>query len=509
LTGKYYDNSVPIQDFIKRAYLSKSSIPKVLIEKGFVVDIYPHIHQSIYFDKKVLSNIIGRENRPDVSGLLFLFDSALFRVAPHFIKRYILNDYEWMLKQLNVESKSMTSKREKSGKIFSDEALKKLKDLRFINDMVLYSRAESDTQVFKFYHLEGLHVPYSINEDLKFEKLEKTRINALRSSKGIIKYTKIFLEKLKELGIYDSSLIFIIADHGGYTDVASLNDEKPAKKSNALPLVLVKPIGEEGGLKITDAPVMLSDIPKTTFSLLGIDSGKTKGKNMFDIDDLEKRERKFYYFLTSNWNNDYVSDMREFIVDGHGWFERSWKKTKKTLSPVINYDPAERFHEVATSKNKYLREPEIYSDDFFSEPNASVVIHGWGKAATNVLEMRFSGQDPEEDDHIGITLPVEKLAKGHNYKASVEVYDSYPGSFPNRFEQRVFLGDKLIFKHDPAGADKFTGWNKVEHVFKAGLEKTELKVELKATGNPEKGWGWGINAMIGIREVKVEELARP
>ena len=44
--------------------------------------------------------------------------------------------------------------------MFSDESIKKIKDIKFINDLGLYSRViDDDKPVFKFYHLLGLHVP--------------------------------------------------------------------------------------------------------------------------------------------------------------------------------------------------------------------------------------------------------------------------------------------------------------------------------------------------------------
>ena len=50
LTGNSYDNSIPIQQFMQKAYLSDTSIPKVLRENGF--------ETQIFFDSKKLFIII-------------------------------------------------------------------------------------------------------------------------------------------------------------------------------------------------------------------------------------------------------------------------------------------------------------------------------------------------------------------------------------------------------------------------------------------------------------------
>jgi len=92
LTAHIYDNSVPMQDFLEEAYLSGSSLPKVLKDNGFRVELYPYpsTEKTIYFSEDVASNIKRRSSQRVVWGQLgFLVDISLFRQVPHYIKPYI------------------------------------------------------------------------------------------------------------------------------------------------------------------------------------------------------------------------------------------------------------------------------------------------------------------------------------------------------------------------------------------------------------------------------------
>jgi len=94
LTGLYYDNSTPVPDFQKKAYLSPSSLPKTLKENNFTVDIFTFAKKTLYYDKKIASNFSGKNhnNIIYVSETLQIVDITLFRYIPHFLKRFIYND---------------------------------------------------------------------------------------------------------------------------------------------------------------------------------------------------------------------------------------------------------------------------------------------------------------------------------------------------------------------------------------------------------------------------------
>jgi hypothetical protein len=516
LTGNYYDNTTPVQESIKNAFLSDSSLPKKLKESGIVVELYPLVKQSIYYDEDVLSNIRSKKAaRKRLSAisveLAYLIDITMFRHAPHFLKKHIINRYNWLLKPRVASLKAYMDKKDKEKEkesVFSEVSVKKLMDIRFVDMMLKSFELNNSDPVFKFYHLMGLHAPLKMNENLEYEELGYAkRGDFIRTGKGALKYLKIFLNKLKEEEAYDNSMILIVADHGNpygdekdigvkvpeYLATGKTNEKEnlPDVKSAALPLVLVKRIGSKGEMKYSDAPVSLSDIPKTVLNALSINSDNVTGRSMYDIKENENRERNIYFFTWKARDNAYLNTLYEYSVSGHSWLDESWTKTGKVFEPAETEE--EVFFRKIKGDNKYISAHEYYSSSD-------------GKVNSDLKGISFYTPDPVKGDYIGVKIAINGLNKGDDYKVSLDVSDSYGFSFPSRFEQRVLLGDKLAFKHDLAGADEFIGWNKVEYVFTADSESTELRAELKVTGNPEKGWKWGKSAKIAIRNVKVSRM---
>jgi hypothetical protein len=319
LTGQYYDNSVPFSEFLERALLSPSSIPKVLTEEGFEVDCFTYQR---YLDKRVMSNVKEREG-VETATLIKIYDAALFRYAPDFLKRYIYNDGEWFLKNLVPRKLFVSSDRTPVNvpPVTFDEKSLTLEDVAFINDMLTYSDTVDERYIFKFYSLRGCHDPYLLNEELEYEKMRGVDAYE-RQAKASLRITSLFLDELKRLEVFDNSTIFVIADHGVRGDI----------QGNAYPLFLVKRFNGKGQMTVSDAPVSLSDIPKTIFSELGLE-GDFVGESIFDLKDSDSRERRFlYYNWDEDWSKDYLPTMKEYIVSGPVWSSESWRYTGRKFS---------------------------------------------------------------------------------------------------------------------------------------------------------------------------------
>jgi Sulfatase len=354
LTGAQFDNSRPYVEFVNDAYFSDSSIPWVLKEKGFQVENYMDCNLCLLKDRRLLSNL-----KDDVYPFYdthagYIFDLTLFKYAPHFFKPHIYNKQKWRFKNyLRSYANSQTSTLAKkinpiSGKRFSRQALEQLFDVRFIAGMLTNSRVNNDKDTFKFIHLKGVHAPFHMNEQLEYVTMRIDRPSWKKLSIGSLNVAKLFLQQLKRLGIYDNSMVFIIADHGhsgGYFGVnkppqsvkspdrvVPVNDRVSTKKiASALPLILVKPFGASGPLKITDSPVSLSDIPHTLFTALGI-SGDFVGRDMFCVDPSEDRTRRFTYFQYEQGNAGGAGKfpkMSHYTVTGHSWLVESWSPYTK------------------------------------------------------------------------------------------------------------------------------------------------------------------------------------
>jgi hypothetical protein len=359
LTAINYDNSMPYLEFVKRSFLG-NSLPKVLKDYGFTTDLFPIYDYSIYAGLPEASS--SRKKLIDWGAFLkeqaFIADLALFRGVPHFLKMGVYNRQRWLISGLvtsfqelkedgdAVKAGKPPSSRTYTGKFAqelknSKQLIGKNRDARFINTMVASSATIDGTDAFKFYQLNGVHLQLVMDENLKYVPQPPTRAAMKRQGTGILKIAAIFLEKLRQMKVYDNSLIFIVGDHGAglaetginNTDYGTrFNKEGPYKgcfqnfKSAGIPLVLVKRVGSHGALRTSDAPVSLGDIPQTVAGELRLAAG-FPGKSMFKVRGNEKRERIYRAFVGDQENVRYLAPLYEYSVNGFSWDDTSWKET--------------------------------------------------------------------------------------------------------------------------------------------------------------------------------------
>lgn len=359
LTARSYDNTVPYLEYVRTSFL-ENSLPKTLREYGFRVDLSPMLGYTVWEDLSGLP--FATRSREDPAALLreqaLLADLALFRCSPHVVKREIYNDQHWfvsgMLERYQQARRGRAATPGGAPASSASAALTYADDLgnlsefsdwnrdpRLVTAMVGSAGVASDMDAFKFIHLKGIHLPLIMNEHLAFEEMKPSRANILRQGTGVLKMAATFLERLEQLGVYDESLVFIVADHGsGVGDAkinvteraASLNREGPYRgqfaglKAAGIPLVLAKRVNSRGELRVSDAPVSLSDIPRTVAEELGLEA-PFRGASMFDVAEGEVRERIYRAFVGPQEDVEYLAPLREYAVTGHSWDDASWRET--------------------------------------------------------------------------------------------------------------------------------------------------------------------------------------
>jgi hypothetical protein len=359
LTANNYDNTIPYLDFVKKSFLD-NSLPKALKDYSFSIDLYPIYKYSVYDDFSSIT--FSGKKLMDWGAFFkeqaFIIDLALFRSLPHFIKELIYNHQQWFLSGLveryqiaeNANGTLKDGERVSSGsynlkysKEFenSQKLIGKNWDAGFINKMIPKSGIIKNTDAFKLYHLNGIHLQLIMNEDVEYDAQIPTRAAMKRQGTGILKIAAIFLERLRQMKVYDNSLIFIVGDHGFGLSAAGINPSPqganfnksgPYKglfsnfKSAGIPLILVKKINSTGELRISDAPVSLSDIPQTVVEELGLDA-KFPGKSMFSVNENEERERIYRAFVGAQENAEYLAPLYEYSVNGFSWDDASWRET--------------------------------------------------------------------------------------------------------------------------------------------------------------------------------------
>ena len=178
------------------------------------------------------------------------------------------------------------------------------------NDITL----QNEKNCFRFYHLQGAHAPYVLNDDAQYVPAGTSRNNQIV---GCLHIVDTYLQKMKEKGIYKDSTIIVTADHG---DIGICE----------CPILFIKPAGlESGAIVETKAPVIDSDLQATILQEMGI-SKEGFGESVFQIPENEKRDRiKFGKIETLNPDYEEVPEylIRGFARDPNNWIktEKSWK----------------------------------------------------------------------------------------------------------------------------------------------------------------------------------------
>ena len=319
LTGKYYNNSVPLPTFYQISY--ESSLPKTLKENGYIVDMhgsdylgYPKDNVNIKkfpFDYELIL--------PQLTQLTKL---TLFRHFPHFLKEATC--------PLLIEQG-----------IYQENNF----DVRFNDHVINNTIRLNNALLFKYYKLNGAHPPFSLNERLEYEELPNNRSGYKEQSKASLKIVGNLLEKLKEKGIFDNSIIIVTADHGMQNNGYGLNYSQMQSKNKisyvsdnivtgGIPLLLFKPLNSNRSLAISDAPVSLSDIPKSVATELNLSNTFT-GESVTRVQDSDNRNFPFYQYVWRTESEDavYLPPLHEYTINNFSWYGASWQPTYNVYMP--------------------------------------------------------------------------------------------------------------------------------------------------------------------------------
>lgn len=381
LGGDWYDNDRPLQAHIRQSFRS-DSVPRLLLQQGWRVDLHPAVKRAVDVSPRVASNALPSLPCPDRMGETGrLADLGLFRASPHWLKPVWLNDYDWRLASWLPHYCSAEVDGPMAGKEAADHAA-----LRFL------SRAERDTRVdleqpsFKLYHLLIPHAPFRLDSDLSLADLPAGRDGFVRQSRAALEVVSRLLSLLREQGVYDRSLIAVVSDHGGgeylsSIDLGSLAGAHLESAANSaqvplehvasgLPLVLIKPPGARAPLQTSDAPVSLADLPATLAALIDLGTD-LPGQNMFDLAEDAERDRFYRHYRFTGFTGEFLPPMTEYRVRGFSWLAGNWTPTGRVFAPA----------EKASSRTPFpIGEPVRYRP---GSPRLPDLVEGWSVPEQN------------------------------------------------------------------------------------------------------------------------------
>lgn len=163
---------------------------------------------------------------------------------------------------------------------------------------------------FRFYHMEGAHVPFRYDKD----------VNAVENGtyEGNIQCTmtilSAYLQKLKEAGLYDNTAIVILGDHG----YDNFRDTPLLGRMN--PFLAIKGRGEKHPMEISEASVSYEDLQEMYMRLL--EGKRGEAVPLCQPGDSRQRRVLFYHYL----HEPYIA---EYLQTGHAWDTESFVATGK------------------------------------------------------------------------------------------------------------------------------------------------------------------------------------
>ena len=277
--------------------------------------------------------------REDVSNLFAL---GLFRLSPHFLKPQIYDDGSWQVRRLYPPRDTISQ----DSRIQSGTRT----DLAAFDELIASASAGGTSPRFRFLHFYGTHRPYTVDESCSYSKTsgKKIRKSVIAMTHCILSRLFEFLHKLDEIGVYDQSLIFVVADHGtaipvdvsaawpklpesgAHPEAADRREETQIyRPSLGVPLFLAKPLGDRKALRISDDPVSLCDVPRSVSDALSIE-------NDFECESVfsrrsPRRISRFHYRYPNPGERRALGltakdgwRFEKFSVVGHSWLPESW-----------------------------------------------------------------------------------------------------------------------------------------------------------------------------------------
>jgi len=196
LTGRLFDpSSQKYPDFLNTAF-ENNKYYNVLKNNQYIIDLYTSgdfVSQSAPINNLITTKFVLDKEMVNKFSTL-----AKFRMAPHYLKRYYYK-YDPNLQNSMIANKSIQMYR--------------LDDIQFYQDLKQGLKIAKNGNRFNFYHLEGMHYPWVVDENMKPLKTGE-KGTAYKAALGKLKIVNEFMGQMKKLHLYDNAAIAILADHG-------------------------------------------------------------------------------------------------------------------------------------------------------------------------------------------------------------------------------------------------------------------------------------------------------
>ena len=263
-SGRRRPGDVSTPEYLRRALNTDFSFVYWLKEDGYKTVAYtPDMYE---FDLELFDHVTFHQQNPGAEALVEVNIATFQRLwlwanSPRLLTRMLL-DTEWFI-EFGGEDLRLVRNRN-----FLPFSVPITSYLSFLN--VLEQEAELPaTGRYTLIHVVLPHSPEVLAADCSYGAAG-SKTTQLEQAGCATKLLVDFVERLKELGRFDNSLVIAHADHGVYEPESSA--EKAAERVSLRALLLIKPIGSDGELAASDVKSTLIDIAPTLLYALEVEN---------------------------------------------------------------------------------------------------------------------------------------------------------------------------------------------------------------------------------------------
>lgn len=318
-TGVQHDYSVPWEKYFKKAWEEPvyTLLPDIH-NAGYQTHIYtegPYVFDRAQNVEEFVDNIDSSRRKVNYPELLKrVMDLSVYRYAPEIFRPFF-----------HIYTGDL-------GNIVSVEGGETENDIYMLDDVTFWReykeqglRINQDSQgLFLFYHLNGAHTPFCMDENA--QELSADEGATLDSQvTGNMNMIFQYMDRLKELGLYDDTTIIITTDHGrpprATGDFSAVSDSRVCT-------LLIKPAGVhgEGPMKVSHKQVCQDDLRASIASYFGLDTS-AYGPTIESIGEDEERIR---YVWMRGERGDVYNILFTFKITGDANDFSNWELIGET-----------------------------------------------------------------------------------------------------------------------------------------------------------------------------------
>lgn len=310
LTNELYFYEKPYVEYCDEAYEKNDFWDKVL-ENGYELYFYEESSEYVGSDlRKKAKNYVAEGHAVDAEISAKGIFKAMGQISAYRVLPYMVKDYfSYTAKTINSY---VVSRR-----IWDRQRF-------YVDDAAVYGGlresglvVNEDTKAVRFYHFNGAHAPYTMNET--GAAVDEKKGDKLAQYIGCMNMVYDYLDELTRLGLYEDATIIITADHGENYVTETL-------EQNTNPILFIKPAGSyQEELVVSNVYASQNDMLPTLGSILDVKVEADMGIDLFDdsIDDVD-RVRYHYYTVVENTEQ---TKTRTYEIKGSSLDFANWSAT--------------------------------------------------------------------------------------------------------------------------------------------------------------------------------------